>query len=266
MQPEENYKEINRKSWNSRTAVHLESDFYDVAGFLQGKTSLKETELALLGDLQGKKVLHLQCHFGQDTISLARMGAVVTGADLSDVAIQKAKELAEKAGVEATFVCCDIYNLPQQLSGQFDIVFTSYGTIGWLPDLDSWAKVIAHFLRPKGEFILVEFHPVVWMFDDDFDKIKYPYFKGEAIVENSENTYANTEKKLCFQSVSWNHSMGEVVNNLLGNGLAIQSLNEYDYSPYNCFAHTEEFEKGKFRIKHLGNKIPMLYAVKACLI
>ena len=158
------YLEINRKSWNNRVDVHLKSDFYDVEGFLKGESSLNDIELGLLGDIKGKSILHLQCHFGQDTISLGRLGANVTGVDLSDKAIDHAKILAGKANVNATFICCDIYDLPAHLNEQFDIIFTSYGVIGWLPDMNKWAQIISNYLKPNGKFVFVEFHPIVWMF------------------------------------------------------------------------------------------------------
>jgi SAM-dependent methyltransferase len=189
------------------------------------------------------------------------MGASVVGADLSDKAINKARELATKTGVDASFVCCDLYDLPQHLEGQFDIVFTSYGTIGWLPDLDKWASVINHFLKPNGTFVFVEFHPVVWMFDDDFQKVGYRYFKSEPIVETSSGTYADREAAIETISVTWNHGMSEVISSLLKQGIQLQDLQEYDFSNYNCFSHTEEFAPNKYRIKHLGNFIPMMYSI-----
>ncbi|MGH2664292.1 class I SAM-dependent methyltransferase [Flavobacterium sp.] len=259
----ENYIEINRAAWNEKTAVHVHSDFYNLDGFLAGKTSLNEIELNLLGDISGLKVLHLQCHFGQDSISMAKLGASVTGVDLSDKAIETATEIAKKMNVSAHFICCDVYNLPQYLHEEFDMVFTSYGTIGWLPDLDKWAKVVSHFLKPKGKFVFAEFHPVVWMFDDYFKNIGYSYFNVETIIENIEGTYADKEAPIKNQTISWNHPLTEVFSSLLGNGLEIKSFNEYDYSPYACFNETEEFEPGKFRIKHLENKIPMVYALVA---
>ena len=145
-----NYLEINRQSWNSRTDTHLKSDFYDLSGFMEGKSSLNAIELDLLGDVKGKSILHLQCHFGQDTISLARMGAHAVGMDLSDRAIGHAKRLAGETAAGATFICCDVYDLPNHLDRPFDIVFSSYGTIGWLPDLDRWANVVSRFLKPGG--------------------------------------------------------------------------------------------------------------------
>ena len=263
MSKESNYIEINRASWNNRTEAHLKSDFYDVPNFIKGKSSLNSIELELLGDLKGKSILHLQCHFGQDTISLSRLGAQATGVDLSDKAIASAKQLAIETDSSATFICCDIYDLPNHLNQQFDIVYTSYGTIGWLPDLDKWAKVISKFLKPNGQLIFVEFHPVVWMFDDDFDNIKYHYANSGAIIEIESGTYADKSAAIEQEYVMWNHSLSEVMTSLLNNGLEINTFKEYDYSPYNCFAKTTAFEPGKYRIAHLENKIPMVYALVA---
>ncbi|MES2389551.1 MAG: class I SAM-dependent methyltransferase [Bacteroidota bacterium] len=260
-----NYLAVNQTFWNNKTKFHADSAFYDVAGFLAGATSLNPVELGLLGDLSGKKLLHLQCHFGQDTISLARLGAEATGVDLSDTAIKLAGELAEKTGTDAKFICSDIYELPNVLNEKFDIVFTSYGTIGWLPDMDKWAAVIAKFLNPGGKFIFVDFHPVVWMFDYNFREVGYSYFNTGPIIETESGTYADRDAPITQESVSWNHSMGEVITGLIHAGLEITSLGEYNWSPYNCFNETEEYEPKKFRIKHLENKIPMVYSIVAAL-
>lgn len=263
MKTEQNYIEINRQSWNNRIASHLTSEFYDLEGFLKGKSSLNAIELNLLGDIKGKTILHLQCHFGLDTISLSRLGAKVTGVDLSDKAIENARKIAKDTQTNTTFICCDIYDLPSYLNEKFDIVYTSYGTIGWLPDLNKWAKIISKFLKPTGQFVFVEFHPVVWMFDDNFDKIDYRYFNSGAIVETQKGTYAARSAEITITDVSWNHSISEVLNSLIKNGLEIKSFDEFDYSPYNCFNKTIEFKPKKFRIEHLQDKIPMIYAINA---
>ena len=263
MNPEKEYQKVNKELWNKKVDFHMKSDFYDVKGFLKGKSSLNEIELKLLGNISGKSILHLQCHFGQDTISLARMGAKVTGVDLSDTAIDQAKILAEKSNIDAEFICCDIYDLPYHLDKEFDIVFTSYGTIGWLPDLNKWAEIISKFLKNDGKFIFAEFHPVVWMFDYDFENIQYRYFTSDAIIETETGTYTDRNAPIKSKSITWNHGIGEVVNSLITNGLVINSLNEYDYSPYNCFNKTVEISENKFRIKHLKNKIPMIYSIVA---
>lgn len=261
MNEEENYKEINRESWNGRVDTHLASEFYDVEGFLKGKTSLKEIELALLGDVKGKRILHLQCHFGQDTLSLARMGATVVGADISDTAIAAAENLATKMNLKAEFVCCDLYELPNHLDGEFDIVFTSYGTIGWLPDLKSWAGVVSHFLKPGGRFVFAEFHPVAWMFDNDFTHVAYKYSKDAPIAEEEEGTYADKSADITIKYVSWNHGLAEVFTALTSFNIVIDTFQEFDYSPYDSFPEMVEVESGKFRIKHLGDKIPLVYAL-----
>ncbi len=263
MNTSENYLEINRQSWNNRTDSHLNSEFYDVANFKKGKSSLNSIELELLGDLKNKTILHLQCHFGQDTISLHRLGATVTGVDLSDKAIESAVYLAKETNAIAQFICCDIYELPNYLDKQFDLVFTSYGTIGWLPDLNKWAEIISKFLKPGGKFVFAEFHPVVWMFDDNFEKLAYRYFNSGPIVESESGTYADKSAPITQQYVMWNHGLGEVITSLVQNGLELNTLNEYDYSPYDCFNKTIEFEPKKFRIKHFEDKIPMVYALIA---
>lgn len=259
----ENYLNKNRNSWNKRAELHFTSAFYDVDGFLKGKSSLNPIELSLLGDLNGKSVLHLQCHFGQDSISLSRLGAEVTGVDLSDKAIELARELAQKDQSTTQFICSDVYDLPNHLDKKFDIIFTSYGTIGWLPDMEKWAEVVAHFLKPDGKFVFVEFHPFVWMYDYEFEKIAYNYFKEEAIEETKNDSYTEGELAETVSDVSWNHGLSEVINALIKNNLTIESLDEYDYSPYDIFKGGEEFEKGKYRIKKFGNKVPLVYSITA---
>ena len=263
MEEELDYININKQSWNDKTDVHIASGFYDMEGFLAGKSTLNAIELELLGDVKGKRILHLQCHFGQDSMTLARMGASVVGVDLSDKAVERATEFAQKLALDATFICCDIYDAPQYINEKFDIVFTSYGTIGWFPDLEKWAKVVAHFLKPKGHFVMADFHPMVWMYDNDFKEIFYSYFNVAPIVEEESGTYAETGADLQSKTVGWNHPISEILNSLLQSGLALERFNEYDYSPYNCFNQTEEFEPHKFRIRAFGNKIPMVYSILA---
>lgn len=263
MEPAPDYLEKNRRLWNARTEVHVRSDFYGMAEFLNGRSSLNQIELELLGGLQGKRVLHLQCHFGQDSISLARLGAEVTGADLADKAIEKARELAVQTKTDATFICCDLYDLPQLLHQKFDVVFTSYGTIGWLPDLDKWAKTITHFLKPGGRFVFVEFHPVVWMFDDALQQVTYGYFNSGPIIETETGTYADREAPLHHEYVGWNHGLAEVLESLLQNGLTLETFREFDYSPYNIFRNAVETKPGQFKVAHLNGKIPLVYALAA---
>ncbi len=258
----DDYIDINRQAWNRKLESHLESEFYNLKDFMAGATSLNEIELGLLGDINAKSLLHLQCHFGQDTLSLARMGAKTTGVDLSDAAIAAAQNLNEKLGLNSRFIACDLYSLEEHLDEQFDRVFTSYGTIGWLPDVDRWARIVARYLKPGGEFIFAEFHPVVWMFDSQFQKIEYPYFNRERIEETVSGTYADKEANIEYKTISWNHNLAEVMTALIKAGLKLEVFQEFDYSPYACFANLVEVEKGKFQIKGLEGKMPMVYALK----
>jgi len=258
----ENYLEINKNSWNAKVDPHLKSDFYFVDEFLKGKSSLNSIELKLLGDIKGKSILHLQCHFGQDSISLSRMGAHVTGIDLSDKAIETGKELALKCGTDTIFLCSDVYSLPDILDQKFDMVYTSYGVVGWLPDLDKWAGVISHFLKPGGKIIMAEFHPAVWMFDDEFTTIAYNYFNEKPIIETYEGTYADKSADIVQEYVMWNHSLAEVLQSLIKYNIELEIFQEFDWSPYPCFNHVEEFEKGKWRISKFDNKLPLVYALK----
>ena len=257
------YREINRKQWNERTRVHFDSEFYDNKSFIAGRNSLNSIELKLLGDIQQKRILHLQCHFGQDSLSMARMGAQVTGVDLSDVAINKAIDLAKQMNLKADFICSDVLELPNVHKAQYDIVFTSYGTIGWLPDIDKWASVISHFLKPGGKLVFAEFHPVVWMFSYDFTKVEFGYFNDGVIYEIQEGTYTDGNQNIKNESVSWNHTLSDAFKALKNNGLTIDFFEEYNYSPYNCFENTVETEPGKFMIRGLEGKLPMVYALTA---
>lgn len=256
------YKNINKTAWNLKTKIHIDSKFYNNDSFLAGESSLKDIELSLLGDIKGKSILHLQCHFGQDTISLSRLGAKVMGIDFSDHAIDYARNMAKTLAVDTQFLCSDIYELQKVLDRKFDIVFTSYGVIGWLPDMEQWAKIIARYLKPGGRFIMVEFHPVVWMFDDNFQSIDYNYFNTSEIVEQLEGSYTDGNSELKYTTITWTHSLSEVINNLIKAGIRIFQFEEYDYSPYNCFRQTVKMDKNRYRIKHLDGKIPMIYAIE----
>jgi SAM-dependent methyltransferase len=268
------YFEANKELWNQRTAVHKDSTFYDVAGFKAGANSLTPIELKEVGDVKGKSLLHLQCHFGLDTMSWSRLGAKCTGVDISDDAIKLAKEINDELKLDAKFVCCNLYDLhpqntesskapPLEGFGEADIVLTSYGTIGWLPDLDKWAAIISHFLKPGGLFYIAEFHPVVWMFDDEFTHIKYYYDNRELIVMENQPTYTGDTNAINGKEYSWNHSISEVLNALINAGLQIEQFNEHMYSPYSNFTNSIETEKGKWQIKGMERKIPMVYSIKA---
>ena len=257
------YFDENRNLWNQRTAVHKDSSFYNVDSFLQGKSSLNEIERRELGDVRNRKILHLQCHFGMDSLSLQRMGAHVTGVDLSNAAIDEAVRLNHELSLDAKFICCNVYDLRDHLDDQFDIIFTSYGVIGWLPDLDTWAKIITGFLKPGGFFYMAEFHPVVWMLDDEFKEVKYYYHNEETIVVDSQGTYTDRKANIHGKEYSWNHGISEVINSLLSQKLQLVFFNEYSYSPYACFKNVVQGEDGNWRVMGLEDKIPMVYSLKA---
>lgn len=256
------YIDINKTLWNAKTSHHVKSDFYRNDDFLAGMNSLNDIELPLLGDLTGKTVLHLQCHFGQDTLSMARMGAKVTGIDLSDAAVATAKAQAAQLGLDAEFICTNIYDLPNVLDRQFDIVFTSYGTICWLPDMEKWAGIVSRYVKPGGTFVFADFHPAVWMFDNNFTRVQYSYFNRERIEETETGTYADYNADINLNSVTWNHDLGEVLQNLLSKGLQLQNFAEYDYSPYACFPETVEIAPRKYQIPGMEGKLPMVYSLK----
>ena len=252
----------NRALWDARAELHYTSAFYDVETFLNGKSTLNNIELDLLGDVRGCVLLHLQCHFGQDTLSLARMGARVTGLDLSPAAIAKAHELAARCALQADFIESNVIDFRVELEGRFDIVFTSYGTIGWLPDLKPWAANVGRYLKPGGRFVMAEFHPAVWMFDNDFTRVAYSYFNREAIVENEVGSYAAPDAPLQLESYSWNHPLADVLTVLMENGLHLEVFREFDRSPYDCFRNTVPSGDGNHFIKGMEGKLPMVYALR----
>jgi SAM-dependent methyltransferase len=256
--------DANRRAWNERTNVHVGSAFYDVEGFLAGATSLKSIELERMGDVSGKTLLHLQCHFGQDTLSWARRGATVTGLDFSDRAIEEARRLAQRANLPARFVQANVYDAAEAVGETFDIVFTSYGTIGWLPDLDPWAQAVRRTLRPGGTFCIVEFHPFLWMFDNALERIEYAYSsRGTPIEETTTGTYADRDAPIRVHEFSWNHSLSDVFGALTRAGLGVTSFDEYDFSPYPIWPEMEEVEPGRFRSKRYGARVPYVYSMTA---
>lgn len=259
------YFETNKETWNNKVSIHAKSEFYDVEGFKRGKTSLSSYELKELGDVKGKSLLHLQCHFGLDTLSYSRLGAKCTGIDLSNEGIKEAKKLNEELGLDATFIESNLYEVPEKVEGEFDIVFTSYGVVGWLPDLKTWGEIIASKLKKGGVFYIIEFHPIVWMFDflQTPPKLTYPYLKGEAIYEEYEGTYTNSDADITSKEYGWNHGLGEVVTSLTNAGLEIEFLHEFEKSPYNSFPDMDETEKGMYQLKKEQRMIPLLYSIRA---
>lgn len=258
------YFETNRGLWNGYAKINFGSDFYDVEGFKAGKTSLQQIEIDEMGDVAGKSLLHLQCHFGLDTMSWARMGARVTGADLSDDAISLARSLGEELHIKAKFINSNIYDLPKVLDGKFDIVFTSYGAICWLPDLRKWADVIKHFLKPGGVFYMVEFHPFIGILDYEKGTIAESYFyDSEPMTYEEQGNYADREADFRHRAYEWQHSLSDVVNAVVAAGLSLEFMHEFPFSPYDCFPFAEESEPGKYMLKGRPNTMPFLFSLRA---
>jgi SAM-dependent methyltransferase len=263
MNSNENYFKINKATWNQKVKVHAKSEMYDLEAFKKGKSSLMTYELDALGDVKGKTLLHLQCHFGQDTLSWSRMGATCTGVDLSDDGIKLARELNEELKLNAQFVCCNVFDTSKFVKDTFDIVFTSYGVIGWLPDLKPWGQMIYERLKKRGTFFMAEFHPIVWMFDylEGQPTMKYGYMQDEVIYEEYEGTYANQESKMISKEYGWNHGLGEVVSALTEAGLHIEYLKEFNESPYDVLPNLEKTKKGMYATK--DQLYPLIFTIKA---
>jgi SAM-dependent methyltransferase len=227
----------NNALWDEWTAIHERSEFYDLEGFKRGGVRLRPHELAEIGDVSGLDVLHLQCHFGLDTLSWARLGARVTGADFSAAAIDLARSLADEIGFpDARFVRSDLYALPEVLDGDFDLVYTSQGVLGWLPEVRPWAEVAARFVRPGGRFYISEIHPVVQAFENEGVapgelRLAYPYWEhAEPLAFPVQGSYADpTADVRAPTEYGWDHSLGEIVNALIDAGLVIRSLREYPF-------------------------------------
>ncbi len=256
---------VNKETWNKKVSIHAASEFYDVDGFKKGKTALNAYELEEVGDVKGKTLLHLQCHFGQDTLSWSRLGAKCTGIDLSDQGIKKAKMLNEELGLDATFIESNLYDVPKNVEGEFDIVFTSYGVVGWLPELKTWGEIIANKLKKGGFFYMIEFHPIVWMFDflETPPKLKYSYLNKEAIYEEYKGTYTNNDADILSKEYGWNHGFGEVISALTNAGLKIEYLHEFEKSPYNSFPDMVKTKDGMYVLKENLKMFPLLYSIKA---
>jgi 2-polyprenyl-3-methyl-5-hydroxy-6-metoxy-1,4-benzoquinol methylase len=256
------YYKVNRELWDKKTPVHKDSEFYDLEGFKRGNSSLNPIELSELKELQGKKVLHLQCHFGMDTLSLARLGADVTGVDFSSAAIDLARSLNQELDLNAKFICCNVFDLKDHLQEKFDIVYTSYGVIGWLESLGKWGELINYYLKPGGFFLMVEFHPVLWMFDEELKQQKYSYFNKEVIETVSSGTYADKDADIHMKEYGWNHPFTEVFNSLLTQRLALTAFEEYDYTYWELFPGMIKSEDGFYRIKGKEEMFPLMYKVK----
>jgi SAM-dependent methyltransferase len=261
------YLLANRALWDQWTEEHEKSPFYDLEGFRAGKDRLRSIELEELGDVAGRSLLHLQCHFGLDTLAWARRGAQVTGVDLSPKSIALARSLSQQLDIPAEFHCCDLYELPDRLSGQFDIVFTSYGVLHWLRDLRPWGQIIAHFLKPGGIFYIVEDHPTFRLFTTEQEtkiKLANPYFYAET-PERVEMTgsYASDNEGEAASFYIWNHGLGEVIGALVEAGLTIEFLHEFPYAARAKFRFMEQGPDGWWRLPSKYVQIPFLFSLQA---
>ena len=257
------YFETNKEVWNRYVSIHEKSKSYDLEAFKKGTSSLHFIEKEELGDVSGKSLLHLQCHFGMDTLSWAQLGAKVTGIDFSENGIVLAKSLAKELSIDARFIHSNVYDLSDVLNDKSDIVFTSYGVLAWLPDLGKWGRVIHHFLKENGVFYMVEFHPILGMFDDDGNP-KDPYFHSEEPMRfEGSGTYAEPDADFFHASYEWFHSMSDIVNALIEAGLQIEFLHEFPFSICGDRPFLIKGEDGLWRHKDKNIKIPLMFSIKA---
>ncbi|MEQ8267083.1 MAG: class I SAM-dependent methyltransferase [Parvibaculum sp.] len=259
----------NLARWEEQVDIHLGSDFYRVKEFLGGETSLDPLILGEVGEVAGKRLLHLQCHFGLDTLSFARMGAEATGLDFSPKAIAAARKLAAEAGIAARFVNARVDEAAPQAGTGYDIVFSSWGVLMWLPDLDVWAGTIADCLASGGFFYLAEGHPMLWALDDEgktvaenFRIVRSYFLEGPQQWDNAHD-YAEPGIRLThFRSNEWQHTLGDVVSALAGAGLRIEFLHEHDMLPW-AGVPSLEWDGTFYRAPEGAPRLPLSYSLKA---
>ncbi len=263
------YIETNRRFWDEAVAIHAASSFYDVDSFKAGKSTLLPVERDEMGDVTGKTLLHLQCHFGLDTLSWAREGALVTGVDFAPEAIRTAQGLAEELGISAQFVESNIFGLPEVLEGKFDLVFASYGVLNWLPDLREWAAIVANYVKPGGTFYIVDFHPLYNTFWDspasDQVAIRHGYFGTSDPPPTEESgTYADGAASLTNQrTFEFDHPLGEVVTSLIDAALRIEFLHEFPFTAFQALPDLQKERDGYFHLPAESPKIPLIFSLRA---
>ena len=262
----------NQRLWDIWTRIHTEGDFYDLPTFREGGSRIREYELELIGDVAGRTLLHLQCHFGMDTLSFARLGATVTGADLSPAAVAFARELAVDVGFpEARFVQSNLYDLPSNLDGTFDIVYTSRGVLGWLPDIRAWAGVVAHFLAPGGTFFITEIHPVLQAFENEGVapgelRLDYPYWEhAEPLTFAVTGSYADPTADVGEGVVEhgWDHGLGEIVSALIDAGLRIDALVEHPFLAWSADFLVERTPDEFVLPEDTKGELPLMFSLRA---
>jgi 2-polyprenyl-3-methyl-5-hydroxy-6-metoxy-1,4-benzoquinol methylase len=267
------YIETNRLHWDDSVPIHVASQFYNVAAFKAGESKLLPVERAEVGDVSGKTLLHLQCHFGLDTLSWAREGATVTGVDYSRAGIEAAKALAAETGITARFIESNIYDLPSVLQEKFDIVFTSYGVLPWLPDINEWARVAAHHVKPGGTFYIVEHHPLLGVLgEQDVPNLSHAfghgYFAaGRAFAYEEDGTYADPKAKLEHpKAYEFQYTLGEIISAIAASGLRIEFVHEFPIMASARFGSMQRAADGYYRLpSDLDGLVPLLFSIKAQL-
>jgi SAM-dependent methyltransferase len=256
----------NQAMWDARVPFHMVSNWYDLDSFRNGAIALDDLERVGVGEVAGQSLLHLQCHFGLGTLSWARLGADATGVDFSPAAISWARELAADLGLAARFEQAEIGAC--RLGRQYDICFTSWGVLMWLPDLGAWARTIAAHLRPGGTFFLAEGHPHLFIWDDERDGAGYlprnPYFRHrEPVMDREASTYVDTSIRLGHPQYRWNHPLSEVVTALADAGLLITELAEHPRLPWKPLGWmVQDPERPRWwRIE--GDPFPLSFTLKA---
>jgi SAM-dependent methyltransferase len=256
--------DLNRAWWDERVPLHVASDFYDVEGFKAGANTLRQFELEEVGDVSGRSLVHLQCHFGLDTLSWARLGARVTGLDFSAPAVESARSVAAETGLDAEFVAASVYDAPAALDERhFDIVYTGLGALNWLPDIQRWAEVVAQLLAPGGFLYLSEFHPIADVFGDDDLAIAHDYFQTEPLTFDDPGTYADLEAHTEHnRTEEWVHPLGDVVSAVLAAGLTIELLHEHDYTLFPRWPFLEK-HGDSYRFPAGQPRLPLMYSLRA---
>ena len=258
----------NRANWDDRTELHVRSQFYDVDAWLRDEPGPRQRELDALGDVDGLTLVHLQCHFGLDTLQWARAGAVVTGLDFSSTAIDAARDVAQRAGLEeqATFVCANVYDAVDTLDdARFDIVYVSLGALTWLPSVDRWAEQAATLVRPGGRLYLHDCHPLSWALDAGGRTLAHTYYEEpEPHVDESGETYTDADRLLEHaRTYEWNHSLGEIVTALMRHGLRIDVLTEHDWTVSPQFPWLERGPDDTWVIPDGIPRMPLTYTIVA---
>jgi ubiquinone/menaquinone biosynthesis C-methylase UbiE len=256
----------NQNYWDELAPVHIKS--YNIARLRDGGHVLDDIQIADVGDVCGKSMLHLQCHIGTDTLSWVRLGAKVTGVDFSLKSIEQARSLAQELGLEAEFITCNVYDLPQHLDREFDIVYTSMGVLCWLSDLNAWGKLIHRHLKPEGLFYILESHPLLGVFDDTGTlelKVRHEYFHRSQPTkwEDACPDYSDENYTAKTPSFEWQWSLGDIVNALISAGLRIESLNEYGKTFYKAHPDMKRADDGWWYLPEKKRQIPLMFTLKA---